>query len=131
MKPTAQRLSEVFCRPTTEGEWDELDIQNPFDRKEFPFVMMQGSTAWQVNYTFNRTQIPVSKFIDLIKDAICAWRLESDGFLISAKPKDCYYAEHITPLILIDERCVVFVGNVKRRNIKTYTDLITLITLLK
>jgi hypothetical protein len=79
------------------------------------------------------TQIPVQHFIDLIEDKIVAWRLVEDGFEISEYGytfKNVYvHNPDIVTGICVD----VETENdaLPFTNVKTYTDLLTLIRFLK
>ena len=124
MKTTAQRLSEVFCRPTTEGECKLLGIE----KVNIGYDICQSWRGGLARYIDKgRTQIPVSRFIDLIQDAICAWRLEADNYNPYSLCKDVD--------VQIDNGVVWLYhkegSDIINTNVKTYTDLISLISLLK
>jgi len=80
----------------------------------------------------NRTEIPIQNFIDLIEDKIVAWRLVEDGF----KKPDYRYMLYLKDIeIQVDKHFEVFLQDnndckIYFENVKTYSDLLTLIRLL-
>ena len=125
MKPTAQRLSEVYCRPNTEKECKMLGIDKSNIGYDIVKSIFSNGLATEINTV--RTQIPVSQFIDLIQDVICAWRLDADNYNPYSLCKDVD--------VQIDNGVVWLYhkeGSDRiNTNVKTYTDLISLISLLK
>jgi hypothetical protein len=140
MKSTAERLSESYCRPRTVEERKALlDAARNVSRFVFDenptwpeFSKSANGNAYGFTYSEadnDRTEIPVSHFIDLLNDAIDApWRLLDDGFNVSAK--EGYYTGHSSSLVFVDRRGVVWLNNRKLNNVTTYTDLLTLIRLI-
>jgi len=132
MKPTAQRLSEVYCRPTTEGECKLLGIE----KVNIGYDICQSWRGGLARYIDKgRTQIPVSRFIDLIQDAICAWRLEQDGFKVSGDDRIFSMNAH-TDVFVTDYGIFMRARDrsdeveVWCNGVKTYTQLLTLIELI-
>jgi hypothetical protein len=129
MKTTAQRLREVYCKPKTQQEWDLIKLYNPVD--EFCVEYIKRRKRYSSKPKSSKTEISVSYFIDLIEDKIVAWRLVEDGF-DSPKPESeltldtCKIVVWNESDIDIDKD-----GKLIPVNVKTYTDLITLINLLK
>ena len=129
MKTTKQRLSEVFCRPTTE-EWN-----NPILLKCRSFF--SGMDVCGVGH-FNqkdRTEITVDKFIDLINDTIADWRLQEDGFKVSGN--DLMLSMNAHTLLFVTKYGIFIRATsasdeveVWCNGIKTHTQLITLIELI-
>jgi hypothetical protein len=143
MKTTAQRLSEVYCRPK-KHEWKEVLTWDEHLTKSLPIVSwdwaMDGKcypiSRTENHYTLkDRTEIPVTHFIDLLHDKIVPWRLEEDEFITE---------EHNnSPRSIFIDRSTVYIKNGAMINrglvtvkfvpfpgCKTYTDLITLIKLI-
>jgi hypothetical protein len=81
MKTTAQRLSEVYCRPNN-SEWVDLIGYVP-NRDTATYAVYDGelgvidANESEVTYL---TEVQSSHFIDLLQDNIAPWRLEQDGF---------------------------------------------------
>lgn len=140
MKTTAQRLSEVYCRPKTEEEWGKFKMWNTnlLDAKElFPAIIEIGKTRQCIQRELShdnligRTEISVQHFIDIIEDRIVPWRLEEDGFDVSILPYVKYvmsefYERHS---IQVTGK-FVFLNGWAMKGIKTYTDLINQIKLI-
>jgi hypothetical protein len=132
MKTTAQRLSEVYCLPKGAKEWGMfglIDIGT-----NYAVWSVDGkATVTDCNLPELFTQIPVQHFIDLMEDNIVAWRLVEDGFV------NTHYGYRLNMILVthpdpatgvqveIDNDMPVTIS----ANCKTYTDLITLINLLK
>jgi len=86
----------------------------------------------------NRTEIPVQHFINLIEDKIVAWRLVDDGLFKAVIDCDLYTLKNNNCDVCI---CIYYDGTFEvclqdefteiRMNVKTYSDLLTLIRLLK
>jgi hypothetical protein len=128
---TAQRLSEVYCRPKGAKEWGMfglIDIGT-----NYAVWSVDGkATVTDCNLPELFTQIPVQHFIDLIEDKIVAWRLVEDGF----KKPDYRYMLYLKDIeIQVDKHFEVFLQDdndckIYFENVKTYTDLLTLIRFL-
>ena len=157
MKSTAQRLSEVYCRPKTDGEWRIVaghSMVHPDNKRDFPFVIhwkWQSEAPYPIGHGNNmtmatnedvdgKTEIPVSQFIDLLNDSIVPWRLEEDGF-IETDLETCLGYEFALPngvTIQVTQGLDVAVieGDGFRRNhilfqgCKTYTKLLNLIEMI-
>jgi len=132
MKPTHKRLAEVYCRPTTEEEWNRLSL-TPLRNH---YVMWLGGEPTTVGGEYPyRTEIPVPHFLDLIHDRIVPWRLEEDGFkndgnglvLWLNAHNSIHVAEYGIYLRLREaaDEVEMFLNG-----IKTYTDLINLVRLI-
>jgi len=154
MKSTAERLSESYCMPKTKEEWEAISIyfldeieyyggvsewKQDFERCGSVFFFYSDNYGG-ILYSSSgndRTEIPVSHFIDLLNDAIDApWRLLDDGF---EKEDDCdgFTLERkgckILVGIFLDGSVVVNLGveySVVNTTVSNYTDLLTLIRLI-
>jgi hypothetical protein len=135
MKTTAQRLSEVYCRPKGAKEWGMfglIDIGT-----NYAVWSVDGkATVTDCNLPELFTQIPVQHFIDLIEDNIVAWRLVEDGFKELAKGVWSWSDDGHQILISFERELNVMLsysdqGMIPMCGCETYTDLITLINLLK
>jgi len=147
MKSTQERLAESYCRPKTEGDVSKLltPIRSDFDKSHVLVGYITNGNIWSIYRRFaevkddNRTEIPVSYFLDLLHDRIAPWRLEEDGFeFITWEGGDYHWLENISQkginikiellsnyvTVLRDMDAIPFEG------ITTYTDLITLIRLI-
>jgi hypothetical protein len=131
MKTTAQRLSEVYCRPKGEKEWGMfglIDIGTNYAVWSVDGV----ATVTDCNLPELFTEIPVQHFIDLIENRIVAWRLAEDGF----KKQGYGYIFYLKDIeILLDKHFEVYLQDNNDCEMyfdgcKTYTDLLTLIRLL-
>jgi hypothetical protein len=135
MKTTAQRLSEAYCRPTTEEEWEQFGY--------FPsiYCLYISSISGHIQLTdndwaeSNRSKIPVQHFQDLLNDSIVGWRLKEDGFesheygYVSIKVKDAWVTiDTISEMTVHVEDSEN--ASIKFAGIKTYTQLLTLIELM-
>jgi len=138
MKTTAQRLSEVYCLPKGAKEWGMfglIDIGT-----NYAVWSVDGkATVTDCNLPELFTQIRVQQFIDLIEDTIVAWRLVEDGLVETFIDEDCdlytlknnkcdvciciYYDETFEVVLEVELTHI-------RINVKTYSDLLTLIRLL-
>jgi hypothetical protein len=145
MKSTAKRLSESYCRPKTKEEWEAISIyfldeieyyggvsewKQDFERCGYVFFFYSDNYGG-ILYSSSgndRTEIPVSNFIDLMNDSIVSWRLEEDGF-------DFYVAHYVINelgiLVYPNDVFPVYTTCMDEpwKGIKTYTDLLTLIRL--
>jgi hypothetical protein len=147
MKTTAERLSEVYCRPTNEAEWDlclkvsspNLNLKMSVNYALGYVLTYKRKSSFFDNESKGKIQIPVQHFIDLIEDKIVDWRLVEDGFVKTLIDEDCdlytlknnncdvciyIYYDGTFEVWLQDEFTEI------RMNVKTYTDLLTLIRLL-
>jgi hypothetical protein len=136
MKTTAQRLSEVYCKPKGAKEWGMfglIDIGT-----NYAVWSVDGkATVTDCNLPELFTQIPVQHFIDLIEDKIVAWRLVEDGLFKAVIDCDLYTLKNNNCDVCI---CIYYDGTFEvclqdefteiRMNVKTYTDLLTLIRFL-
>ena len=143
-------LHNTYCKPNIE-EWEKItallkSIEKYYWRKydNDGNCFLHDDTVYLSNGTIGdwntRTEIPVQHFIDLIEDKIVAWRLEEDGFGRMSPDADRYEYE-IDPannrslMVKCDGEVwlSIFVfGNEVRHpcNVKTYTQLLTLIELI-
>ena len=132
MKTTAERLVNSYCIPKSHEDWDAIYpqakwlSQYPSSHSHVFYVDGGKYLASYPNENSSRTQIPVQHFIDLIEDKIVAWRLEKDELFTIAG----IFA--ITKEIDFDPRCnELSVCGITRKNVRTYSDLLTLIRFLK
>ena len=156
MKTTGQRLGEAYCRPMNEADLNHFGCDDGV-HIVWKGSMHKGHNGLSYHYervfgleSLNRalrgkTEIPAQHFIDLIEDKIVAWRLVEDCFKESIRQETSiltlvldgetevlinkdglYQIWQIQTIDQISER-----NHVDFENIKTYTDLITLINLLK
>jgi len=155
MKSTNERLAKSYCRPQTEEEWELL---SPYFKNEVTFY--SNVDSWQKDFEecghvyffqhFNgmlsyskhpikeRTEIPVSHFINLLHDRIAPWRLADDGFayLTPMIEVATYPIGNVTVCFHEGKTSVILDPNDSPwrshvcSGVKTYTDLITLIQLI-
>jgi hypothetical protein len=132
MKTTAERLSEVYCLPKGAKEWGMfglIDIGT-----NYAVWSVDGkATVTDCNLPELFTQIPIQNFIDLIEDKIVAWRLVEDGFEVSeyGYTFKSVYVHNPDPVTKIFVDVETENDAVPFTNVKTYSDLLTLIRLLK
>jgi len=150
MKTTSERLVNSYCIPKSHEDWDAIYpqakwlSQYPSSHSHVFYVDGGKYLASYPNENPNRTEIPIQHFIDLIEDKICEWRLAEDGFVESI-----WQNNHIHTLKLSETKEVLFNydgtcqvwqiqtideitewNKVDFENVKTYSDLLTLIRLL-
>jgi hypothetical protein len=126
-------LDNAYCRPTTEAEWDLLPDRDLWCRNEDAVF---GAIDFSKQKVSNKTEIHVQHFIDLIEDRICAWRLEEVGFVNKYDSDYVYSIDNRTDLyIMLNYNFIRSRYNSDEVdipvNIKTFTDLLTLIRFLK
>jgi hypothetical protein len=146
MRTTAERLSEVYCKTTTYKKMREvigsLDESVGFgsycglpnsDSEMFFYYSESDGYVRVENKKPNRAEIPVQNFIDLIEDKIVAWRLVEDGFEVSeyGYTFKSVYVHNPDPVTKIFVDVETENDAVPFTNVKTYSDLLTLIRLLK
>jgi hypothetical protein len=124
MKTTEQRLSEVYCRPTTQEEWDLFGLIN---LKGHQVMVLAGEPTLVKGDFPNRTEIPVTHFQDLLNDSIVAWRLIEDDF-VSCNIGLMTYVGPFRIKVGIDGGA--YLDGTHLPNVKTYTQLLTLIELI-
>jgi hypothetical protein len=145
MKTTAQRLSEVYCRTTTRKKMHEVissvdesvgfgsycGLPNSDSEMFFYYSESDGYVRVE-NKKPDRAEIPVQHFIDLIEDKIVAWRLVEDGFEVSeyGYTFKSVYVHNPDPVTKIFVDVETENDAVPFTNVKTYSDLLTLIRLL-
>jgi hypothetical protein len=145
MKTTAERLSEVYCRTTTRKKMHEVissvdesvgfgsycGLPNSDSEMFFYYSESDGYVRVE-NKKPDRAEIPVQQFIDLIEDKIVAWRLVEDGFEVSeyGYTFKSVYVHNPDPVTKIFVDVETENDAVPFTNVKTYTDLLTLIRLL-
>jgi hypothetical protein len=145
MRTTAERLSEVYCKTTTRKKMREvigsLDESVGFgsycglpnsDSEMFFYYSESDGYVRVENKKPNRAEIPVQNFIDLIEDKIVAWRLVEDGFEVSeyGYTFKSVYVHNPDPVTKIFVDVETENDAVPFTNVKTYSDLLTLIRLL-
>ena len=119
-------LDNTYCKPTTEAEWDLLPNRDLWCRNENAVF---GAIDFSKQKVSGKTEIPVQHFIDLLEDRIVPWRLEEVGF---EKAIEIYFYEiGISNIAFYPEGRVTFGTPEQDFNIKTFTDLLTLIRFLK
>jgi hypothetical protein len=146
MKSTAERLSDVYCRPKTE------------DDKLFPYISTQGHYGVYLDNEYgclcfdegewmylHGTEIPVQHFLDLRNDLIVSWRALLDGFQIHSATHEIndgftefkfninetyvlikFPYDNSKPSVSLFKDEI----EIPMEGCKTYTDLITLIRLI-
>lgn len=136
MKPTARRLSEVYCRPKTEEECIALNMhKSNVGVAVCKSILNDGLTGFNGS---GRTEIPVTHFIDLLQDKIVPWRLEEDGFShntpmieVASYPMGnitvCFHEGNVS--VILDPNDSPWHSHICK-GCKTYTDLLTLIKLI-
>jgi hypothetical protein len=139
MKTTAQRLSEVYCRPNN-SEWVDLIGYVP-NRDTATYAVYDGelgvidANESEVTYL---TEVQSSHFIDLLQDKIVSWRLEEDGFShntpmieVASYPMGnitvCFHEGNVS--VILDPNDSPWHSHICK-GCKTYTDLLTLIKLI-
>ena len=149
MRTTAERLSEVYCKTTTYKKMREvigsLDESVGFgsycglpnsDSEMFFYYSESDGYVRVENKKPNRAEIPVQNFIDLIEDKIVPWRLVEDGFE-NKYAFDYVYKVGVHTDLYITPNYYFIRGRYNSDevdisvNLKTYSDLLTLIRLLK
>jgi predicted RNA binding protein YcfA (HicA-like mRNA interferase family) len=135
MKSTAERLSESYCRPN-EIDWKAIEL---IDDERVIRHYRDWSICATVGSLLGRTEIPVSHFIDLMRDSIVPWRLEEDGFVFYRSTGQHVLQTnelkryHVTlPPMSNTVKVDVWDGDkgITADGITTYTDLLTLIRLI-
>jgi hypothetical protein len=91
MKTTQERLSESFCVPKTESEWNLLGLKKPepwdfFYNNQMKYVHSIKGAITYGRYPYEKA-ISVYKYADLSNDSIVPWRLKEDGFNITDSGK--------------------------------------------
>ena len=139
-------LDNTYCKPNIE-EWEKItallkSIEKYYWRKydNDGNCFLHDDTVYLSNGTIGdwntRTEIPVQHFIDLIEDTIVAWRLVEDGF------ENKYAFEYVYKIgvhtdLYVTPNDYFIRGRYNSDevdisvNLKTYSDLLTLIRLLK
>jgi len=137
MKKT--ELKDVYCVPKTDEEWGQFKMwdESKIDAKDlFPCIIEIGNTKQCIQRGLNhenligRTEIPVSKFIDLLEDRMVGWRLEEIGFVHEVDVD--FYILDLDDYRHIEwnsQEGVAYDDSVL--NIKTFTELETLIRFLR
>lgn len=123
MKKT--ELKDVYCKPKS-GEWtnEMIKMQTPFNGTDICGLGMFNRK--------DRTEIPVSRFIDLLEDRIVGWRLEEIGFNHVSHKEDIeeYWEIVINGYVIVfDTQNVMLDKGII--NIKKFTELETLIGFLR
>jgi len=143
MKSTSQRLAESYCRPQTEEEWKKVAGIRPLGKR---FCHQKDAKSYWIENLIgvvsddtvphDRTEIPVSHFINLLHDRIAPWRLEEDGFATAAHGAGDYKFNTLMGDVIIswdslgDAMLITMDTDEPLENIATYTDLITLMRLI-
>lgn len=120
-------LDNTYCRPTTEAEFNLVCPTRQYIEGRVVFTVA-GEPMPHIE-PYYLTEIPVQQFIDLLEDRIVPWRLEEVGF---EKAIEIYFYEiGISNIAFYPEGRVTFGTPEQDFNIKTFTDLLTLIRFLK
>jgi hypothetical protein len=122
-------LENTYCVPKL-NEWNMnlLKHRNPFNGMD-----ICGKGSFNRN---DRTEISVQQFIDLVEDRIVQWRLVEDGFE-NKYAFDYVYKVGVHTDLYITPNYYFIRGRYNSDevdiyvNLKTYSDLLTLIRLLK
>jgi hypothetical protein len=169
MKSTAQRLSEAYSRLSDEnheaekqqlreaaalaGYYGGVSLTHSYygglpKPSEYTFhASVNGMIRGEAGQYFEdelkgrgKTEIPVSNFIDLLKDSIVAWRLEGDGFNPHPWKGSVMYEIQLSDrksISIVDDVVTAWNDADENANIglpmnglTTYTDLLTLIRLI-
>ena len=126
-------LENTYCKPTTEKEWDLLPNRDLWCRNEDAVF---GAIDFRKQKVSGKTEIPVQHFIDLLEDKIVPWRLVENGFE-NKYSSDYVYAIDFRTDLYITPNYNFIRGHYNSDevdipiNIKTLTDLLTLIKFLK
>jgi hypothetical protein len=148
MKSTAERFRESYCTAKSE---DETHAVNEASRENKGWCVYEWEGKWAYfegedgdEYIEDgsikdelscRTEITVPHFTDLLRDTIAPWRLAEDGFKAYADGHmyniNVHTDLHIGAYgIYIRARDAGEEVEIDLNNIKTYTDLLTLIRLI-
>lgn len=124
-------LENSYCVPRTVEEWDTFGLIRLTGHK----VMWLGGEPSLVCGEFKeRTEIPVSRFFDLLHDRIVPWRLVEQGFNNPFGDTYTLRLEHDWDGIIVTRVVRVIGGKVSVNgedvNVTTFTDLLTLIRML-
>jgi hypothetical protein len=145
MKSTQERLAESYCKPKTEEEWAAIAEHFTIDalRKDYGrfgeiyfFQRFNGMLSYSKHPIKERTEIPVSHFIDLLQDRLAPWRLAEDGFttlggsVYSKRFTIDSEGDKITRTITVITDTGRVYLNDGPTNVSTYTQLLTLIELI-
>ena len=126
-------LENTYGRPITEAEWDLLPNRDLWCRNEDAVF---GAIDFRKQKVSGKTEIFVQHFIDLLEDKIVPWRLEEVGFVNKYDSDYVYAIDNRTDLyIMLNYNFIRSRYNSDEVdipvNIKTFTDLLTLIRFLK
>lgn len=147
MKTTAERLSESYCLPKTEEEWEcltnlpGLQLISDVTLEQVHLYLNQNRyiglalVSDKVDFcrpSKKRTEIPVSQFIQLLNDSIVSWRLEDDGFKKTPASHRLQIGDNSVDWLWNHGFAMVAGarGFADFKGIKTYTDLLTIIRLI-
>lgn len=124
-------IDNSYCVPRTVEEWDAFGLIPLTGHK----VMWLGGEPSIVSGTFDdRTEIPVSRFLDLLHDRIVPWRLEEIGFNNPLGDTYKLRLSHDWDDVIVTRMIRVIGGRVSVNgddvNVATFADLLTLIRLL-
>lgn len=123
-------IDKVYCVPKGE-EWDIFGLIPLTGHK----VMWLGGEPTLVSGTFNdRTEIPVTHFLDLLHDRIAGWRLEELGFNNPFGDTYTLRLEHDWNGVIVTRTIRVICGvvsvNGDEVSVTAFTDLMALIRML-
>jgi hypothetical protein len=130
-------LENSYCKPQGESEWELIGLYNPV--QSFFVEYIKGKKRYSSKPKSSKTEIPVQHFIDLFEDRIVPWRLEELG-LKCASPMITVrqYEIDLLTIVITDNGAVVGIqshfdsfGIRYLDNVKSYSDLLTLIKFLK
>lgn len=126
-------LENTYCRPTTEAEWDLLPNRDLWCRNEDAVF---GAIDFRKQKVSGKTEISVQRFIDLLEDSICVWRIEEFGFKELAKGVWSWSDDGHQILISFERELNVMLsysdqGMIPLCGVQTFSNLLTLIRFLK
>jgi hypothetical protein len=136
-------LENSYCKPQEESEWELIGLYNTELYKNpiqsFCVEYIKGKKRYLSKPKSSKTKIPTQHFVDLFEDRITSWRLEELG-LKCASPMITVrqYEIGLLTIVITDNGAVVGIqshfdsfGIKYLDNVKTFTDLLTLIKFLK
>jgi hypothetical protein len=137
MKSTAKRLSEVYCVLKSDEDAITVFSVDCAYLMHYPETWGKGDKVMVTDgmlvvwYNSTRTEIPVSHFMDLLRDTIAPWRLLEDAKERGGDPRSwgiIYVNQH--HIIEITKDMKVVLNGRPMKGITSYTELLTLIRLI-
>lgn len=131
-------LKDVYCVPNTGDDWLLFPFKRYIQNREVCYSINSDkcqTTRRGYNEEVGKTEIPVSKFIDLLEDKMVGWRLEEIGgkYMAITDLTVIELADGKIEIIISDDGKIMLsvLGVHVYLNIKTFTELETLIRFLK